>query len=221
MRTRKETRKMTNELTLDQVQEFVKTSPEAQEALRSQFLTPDHVDSFLSTEDGKKFIQPKMDSYFTKGLNTWKQNNLQREIDDAVAKANPTATPEQRRIQELELKFQKAEKDTLFAQQRSTAFSLASEKGLPTSLVDYFVGESDSETRENINTYELEFKNALQVATEKVLAGAGTQTTPPNPEASQQVSAGKKFTDMTHAERTALYQSNPKVYAQKRAEAGL
>ncbi|PGE00045.1 DUF4355 domain-containing protein [Bacillus pseudomycoides] len=209
------------EITLEQVQEFISTNAEAKQTLQGQFLTPETVDGFLSSEDGKKFIQPKIDSHVSKGINAWKQNNLQREIDEAVAKLNPSATPEQKEIQELKMMFQKAEQEKQFALQRSTALGLASEKGLPASLIDRFVGSTDSETRELINTYELEWKNALQVATEKVLAGAGSQTTPPNPEASQQVSTGKKFADMTHAERTALYQSNPKVYAQKRAESGL
>ncbi|PHE19186.1 hypothetical protein COF59_08130 [Bacillus pseudomycoides] len=209
------------EITLENVQEFIQNNPEAQESLATQFLTPERVDTFLSTEAGTKFIQPKFDSQVSKGINAWKQNNLQKIIDEAVITANPSDTPEQKRIKELELRMQQADEKANFAQQRSTALSLATERGLPTGLIENFIGKDESETRAKINSYEVEWKAALQVATEKVLAGAGSQTTPPNPEASQQVSTGKKFADMTHAERTALYQSNPKVYAQKRAESGL
>lgn len=200
------------EITLENVQEFIQNNPEAHETLATQFLTPERVDTFLATEDGKKFIQPKFDSQVSKGINAWKQNNLQKLIDEAVIAANPADTPEQKRIKELEIRMQQADAERNHALQRSTALSLATERGLPTGLVEHFVGRDESETRAKINTYETEWKAALQVATEKVLAGAGSKATPQNPEAGSQGTNTRKLSEMSYHERAELYQSNPKEF---------
>lgn len=211
---------MTNEITIEQVQSFLESNPEAANSIAPTLLTSERLDSHLATEEGKKFLQPKLDTYFNKGLGTWKQNNLQKLIDDAVLAANPAETPEQKRIKELELKWQQSEKQAVRAQQRSTAFSLATEKKLPTGLVDYFVRDSESETREAINQYEMEWKSAIQTYAESYL-GSNTPK-PQNPEVGGQATpTGKGFADMTYQEQNALYMSNPKEYQRQKALAGM
>ena len=40
--------------------------------------TTDGVESFLNTDEGKKMLQPKLDTNFAKGLDTWQKNNLDK-----------------------------------------------------------------------------------------------------------------------------------------------
>lgn len=203
---------MSEQITLDQVQEFIQNTPEALETLAPNFFQPERVQTFLSTDEGSKLIQPIKDKAVSQGINTWKANNLQREIDEALAKANPDDTPEQKRIRSMELEMQKFKDDAIFAQQKATALSLASEKNLPTGLIDHFVGKTDTETREKMNKYETEFKSAVQLAVEAKLGG-GTYKAPHNQDAHSQKGAGeKKFSEMSYEERTTLYQSNPAEY---------
>ncbi|MEB9722679.1 hypothetical protein P4J25_32250, partial [Bacillus cereus] len=92
---------MSEQINLDQVQEFIQNTPEALEALAPNFFQPERVQTFLSTDEGSKLIQPIKDKAVSQGINTWKANNLQREIDEALAKANPDDTPEQKLIRAM------------------------------------------------------------------------------------------------------------------------
>lgn len=53
---------------------------------------------FLQTEDGKALLQPRLDKYFQKGLDTWVSNNIQRTIEEAL---NPV-DPHEQKISELQ-----------------------------------------------------------------------------------------------------------------------
>ncbi|MCG3017519.1 DUF4355 domain-containing protein, partial [Escherichia coli] len=63
--------------------------------------TIEGVKGFLETDEGKKLIQPKLDAHFTKSLETWKQNNLEKLVEDEVNKRNPQKTPEQIEVEKL------------------------------------------------------------------------------------------------------------------------
>ena len=67
----------------------------------------------LEIAEGQKLIQPKLDKYFNKGLETWKQNNLEKLIDEEIAKRYPEETPEMRRIKELEQKLAEKERESV------------------------------------------------------------------------------------------------------------
>jgi len=118
-------------------------------------VTLEGVTSFLETnEDGKKLLQSKVDSNFTKGLETWKTNNLEKIISDEVAKRNPTETPEQKRYRELEERVEKAEKERAREILKNKALSTFSEKKLPTFFVDHLIGNDEVSTTENITKFE-------------------------------------------------------------------
>lgn len=68
------------------------------EALRGSDLfksevTQEGVESFLGTDAGKQFLQPKLDSYHTKGLNSYLEKNKEKfvakdEVDQLIADNN-------------------------------------------------------------------------------------------------------------------------------------
>ena len=64
------------------------------------------VKNYLETDDGKKLMQPRLDSYFNKGLATWRDNN-ESKLRDEIRKEielelNPPANPWEQRVKELE-----------------------------------------------------------------------------------------------------------------------
>lgn len=203
------------EITFEQVQEVLQTNEELAKKVTSSLLTPDTVTGYLDTEEGKKLLQPKMDSYFSKGLDTWKNNNLQKLIDEEVARRNPAETPEQKAMRELQQKMAKIEGEKVRAEQIALGQAIATEKGLPASLVPYFIGDNESDTRNKLNFLEMEYKSTLEKQVEARLKN--TNTIPKvdvrndggnaNPTAND-------FMKMSYSERVELYNKNPQLYMQ-------
>ena len=69
------------EITKEQVLSFLS---ENQEVI-TEVLTATHIENYLQNSEGQKLMQPKLDKYFNKGLETWKQNNLEKLIDEEAA----------------------------------------------------------------------------------------------------------------------------------------
>ena len=55
----------------------------------SGLINDDRVTAYLDTDSGKKLMQPKLDSYFSKGLETWKTNNLDKLVNEKVKELYP------------------------------------------------------------------------------------------------------------------------------------
>lgn len=56
------------------------TQATTQEVERTQ---EDIAKEWLGTDEGKKYLQPQLDSYFTKGLQTWQEKNIDKIKDEA------------------------------------------------------------------------------------------------------------------------------------------
>ncbi|WKV24097.1 hypothetical protein PSYJYH_000062 [Bacillus phage PSYJ-YH] len=202
------------QVTLEQVQELIQTNEEVRNAVRGEFINAEAFTAFMETEEGKKVLQPEFDRRNTQAINTWKNNNLEKIKQEAILSANPSDTPEQRRIKELELQMKASQEKAVHAEQMSYALGLAQQRGLPQGLVSRFVGKTAEETLQGINSYEMEFKSALQVETEKLLGSTGRNHLPQDfAGASQQATAPvKDVSEMSYQEAAALYLSNPQEY---------
>lgn len=152
--------------TLDEVKKFFETSKDNQEV--SDYLaglkkvTPEETNAFLETEDGKKLLQPRLDKYFTKGLETWKEKNLAKIVDEEYAKRNPPETPEAKKLRELEQKLNATERARLLEVQRNKAISYATQKGLPIALVDLVISDDDNVLNANLATLEKAWTEQLE-----------------------------------------------------------
>lgn len=174
-------------MNLQEVMQFLNDNAE-QEDVKSYLqglskVTPDGVKSFLETDEGKKLLQPQLDSYFSKGLDTWKKNNLDKLIDDEVSKRNPQETPEQKQLRELQEKINKMEQEKTREALKNVALTKLSEKKLPTSLVDLLIGQDQETTLANLTKYEETFTSNLQALVDEKLKAGGTNPkdgTPPN-----------------------------------------
>lgn len=164
---------------LKDVQGFIesnKTNPEVQNYIKG-FITPDGVKGFLETEDGQKIIQPRLDQHFTKGLETWKTNNLQKvidaEVDKVVKEKYPAETEEQKRLRKLETDLQMETSKRMRAELLNLAVEEATKKGLPVDLVKHFVGQDEDSTKAQIQEFETTWKNSLKTEIEKVFKQYG------------------------------------------------
>ncbi|MEC1621094.1 DUF4355 domain-containing protein [Bacillus mojavensis] len=156
--------------TLEEVKKFLEENKENEEvkALVGELsaVSADKVEGFLETDEGKRLIQPRLDSHFTKGLETWKANNLDALVDAKVKELYPEETEEQKRIRKLEKELE----DQKTAAQRekllNKAVSYASEKQLPADVVEFFIGEDEEATMKNLGAFEEKYNAALQKAIE-------------------------------------------------------
>ncbi|HDB4952825.1 TPA: DUF4355 domain-containing protein [Staphylococcus aureus] len=133
----------------------------------------DDVKGFLDTEEGKRFIQPELDRYHSKGLESWKEKNLENLIEQEVQKRNPEQSEEQKRISALEKELEKRDAEAKREKLRSNALGKAQELKLPTSLVDRFLGDSDEDTEQNLKALKETFDKYVQKGVESKFKSSG------------------------------------------------
>ncbi|HHB3823960.1 TPA: DUF4355 domain-containing protein [Staphylococcus aureus] len=133
----------------------------------------DDVKGFLDTEEGKRFIQPELDRYHSKGLESWKEKNLEDLIEQEVRKRNPEQSEEQKRISALEQELEKRDAEAKREKLRSNALGKAQELNLPTSLVDRFLGDSDEDTEQNLKALKETFDKYVQKGVEFKFKSSG------------------------------------------------
>ncbi|HDI7292202.1 TPA: DUF4355 domain-containing protein [Staphylococcus aureus] len=133
----------------------------------------DDVKGFLDTEEGKRFIQPELDRYHSKGLESWKEKNLENLIEQEVQKRNPEQSEEQKRISALEKELEKRDAEAKREKLRSNALGKAQQLNLPTSLVDRFLGNSDEDTEQNLKALKETFDKYVQEGVESKFKSSG------------------------------------------------
>lgn len=135
--------------------------------------TKEDVEGFLDTEEGKKILQPRLDKYHNKSLESWKKNNLDKLVDDKVKEIYPEESEEQKKIRKLEQQFEERDRELKLEKLRNKAVSQASEKGLPTGIVEFFLDEDEEKTDENLNTLQEVWNQSIQAQKEQLLKDNG------------------------------------------------
>lgn len=166
--------------TFEEVQSFIESNKDDEKVKGyiGGFITPDRVTAFLESEDGKKILQPRLDSHFTKGLETWKTNNLTKMVEDELTKRNPAQTPEQKELAkiksdhaELQTKIKRGEmKDSLIKRAEKDLF--------PISLIDFAIGDDENSTTAKYETLKSIFNSAVDAKINEAFAKNG-RTPPP------------------------------------------
>lgn len=181
-------------------------------------ITPEGVTAFLDTEAGKKVLQPRLDSHFTKGLDTWKNNNLSGLLDEEIKKKFPGETEEQKRLRNLEDELTKERQARLKSELVNKATTLATQKGLPVEIISYFVGQDEETTTNNLTALENIWQQALEKAVEAKFKDSGRSPNPGGGGGSGQINPWKKDT-FNLTEQGRLLRENPELAKQMMAQA--
>lgn len=157
-------------ITLEDVKQFLEQNKD-NEDVKNYLVglskpTLEGVKAFLETEEGKKLLQPRLDQYFTKGLETWKQNNLQKLIDEEISRRYPQETEEQKLLKKLQADLEAEKQARVREALRNKAITIATEKGLPVALIDHFLGQDEETTLANIQKLETAFQEHVKAAVE-------------------------------------------------------
>lgn len=158
---------------LEEIKSYIESNKDNEEIKNyiGGFITSDRVENFLNSENGKKILQPKLDSYHSKSLESWKTNNIQKLVDEEVKKRFPEADPKDSKIKELELKFENMQKEAQRKELTNKALKVATEKKLPTDLIDFFISDNEENTLKNLEKLESIFATHVNAIAEERLKG--------------------------------------------------
>jgi hypothetical protein len=144
-------------------------------------LTLDVVQQFVNeNDDAKKWLQSLTDSRVTEAIKTYEKKTLPKKLEEEIAKRFPPETPEQKQLRELQQKLEQIEQEKIRESLRNKALSLATEKQLPTKLVDFFIGQDEESTVKNLGMLEEVFSAAVQHAVEAKFKEGGRNPNPPS-----------------------------------------
>lgn len=118
-------------------------------------LTLDAFKSKLKEKDFKAFLEGEGGKDFEKRLKEWKKNNLEKELEPFIQEKYPdlVTDPTQKKLLELEKELEKERKANARKDLITEAIKYATEKKIPTSLVENFLGEDLEKTKVNLDSF--------------------------------------------------------------------
>jgi len=162
-----------NKMELKDIKAYFETNKDTEEIktylAELSKVTNEGVEQFISSEDGKKWLGKHNDSFFTKGLESWKKNNLEKLISDEVSKRNPQETPEQKKIRELEERLNQKESEEKRQTLLNKSLLIADQKKLPKEILEHFLGDSEESTIKNLELLEGVFTKHVEALVEDKL----------------------------------------------------
>lgn len=179
----------------------------------------DDVKRFVEqNEEGQKWLQAEKDRAVTKGIETWKNNNLDKLVQDKLNELNPPETEAEKRLRKLEQELEKERKERVRESLRNKAYKQATEKGLPVELLDFLVAETEESTMENLSTLEKVWQDAQKKIVESQFKSNGR--TPQNTSGSTQYAGPNpwKKESFNLTQQAKLLKENPELAKQLQSQ---
>lgn len=112
-------------------------------------------DEFIKTNETiSKYVKSAQDSHFDKGIETWKQNNLQKLVDAEVMKRNPAKTEEQLKLEKLEAEMNQIKLDKAKAENLAKFKDDLVKKNIPLELASLLISDDADVTKANLEIFE-------------------------------------------------------------------
>ena len=140
-----------------------------------------------------------------------KVNSIPDLIKSAIAKHDAEANMTDKEKADAETADLKKKLEELQAENQhrnliNSATKIAESMKLPLSFAELFVGSTDDETKQNLESVKTEFDNAVQESVENRLKG---KSTPQTATGNATVTLDKDLKDMSLEELTKVYMENP------------
>ena len=147
-----------------------------EEATQNKTITLEDVKQYLETDsEAKRWLQAEKDRTVTKGIETWKENNLDKIINEKISEKYPEETEEQKRLKDLEQKLASVENARVRETLRNKALSKLTENGLPTQLADLVVGKDEESTMSKLDMIQQLWDNGMKQQVESKFKENGRQ----------------------------------------------
>lgn len=199
----------------DEVKSYFETNRDTDDVKNyvGGFMTPDRINSFLESEDGKKLIQPKLDAYATKAQKShdekFKKNDLPILIEEEIKKRYPEKDSKDLRIEKLEREQAQSKKDNAREKNYNKAIKLATDKNIPADLLDYFVTDDETATNDNLaKLIDAMSKHDEAIKTEVM---KNHNVSPIEHHSGDNITK-EQFSKMSLAEKSKLYTENKDLY---------
>lgn len=163
-------------MTIEEIKSFFEENKDSEEVKQylSSFSKTPSVDEIMKNPEVLKFVDQKV----SLGINTFKEKTLpglvEQEKKKLQAELNPTDTPEMQRIKELEKMLAERDKQSAYANRKSTVTKTLADKQLPAELADYLIGETDEETQNRVTVATEALDKYMTKLREEIMKGHGT-----------------------------------------------
>lgn len=172
-------------------------------------ITIEQVKNFLETDpEGQKLIQSISDAKVTKGIETWKENNLQSIVDEKVKELYPEEDPKDLEIKKLSMELENFKKQSLISELRTKAVAKATERKLPVEIVKLLVTDDSKTNEANLETLD----NAWNEALKNHIKSNVNSTTPNFNKDNKNGISIEQFNSMDYQDKKKLRQENPELY---------
>ena len=114
----------------------------------------------------KAFIDGENDKHYVKALSTWKENNLEKELEPFIQAKYPDLIkdPMQKQLLEVQKELAAAKSESAREKLLTQAIKYASEKKMPTGFVEKFLGEDLDTTKANLDVLALDWSKGLEAS---------------------------------------------------------
>ena len=168
------------EIQVEQVEEIkaVVDEPKA-DLINKENLTLEELKNIINGNEGfKAWLSSEKDRHFSTSLNTWKENNLSKEVEKEISKRYPAETEEQKKLRDLELKLQSMEQESKMKEIKANTMRVINDKKLDSEILDFVLSETEEITISKIDKLEsLIDKLATQRVEEKYKQANTTPST--------------------------------------------
>lgn len=174
--------------------------------IEDEFKTEPTLDLFktkLKEKEFKAFIESENDKHFNKALATWKENNLEKELEPLIQKKYPdlVTDPTQKKLLELEKELEKERQANARKDLLTDAIRYATEKNIPTSIVEKLLEEDLDKTKSTIDTFSESYSKSLEKLVDERLQSSSY--TPPGNDGGK-ISIGASFAQQQNNNKTAV-----------------
>ena len=171
-------------MTVREISEFLKSNNAPPELTAfAETLKPVNIETvkeyLTNHEEGKKFLQSYSDEKVTKALKTFEEKTLPLRVDEEIKKKFPDETQEQKALRTTQERLSQLEKELKRKELLNLAIRTATEKKIPTKLLDRLIGDDEEGTLKNLNEFEEVYRDGIKQATEELFKAGGRQA--PNP----------------------------------------
>lgn len=166
--------------------------------------TLDVFKSKLKDKDFKAFMESENDKHFNKALVTWKENNLEKELEPLIQKKYPdlVTDPTQKKLLELEKELEKERQANARKDLLAEAMKYATEKNIPTNIVEKLLEEDLEKTKSTIDSFSDSYSKGLEKLVDERLQSSSY--TPPGGTGDNKVSIGASFAQQQNNNKTAV-----------------
>ena len=123
--------------------------------INKENLTLEELKNIINENEGfKAWLSSEKDRHFSTSLNTWKENNLSKEVEKEISKRYPAETEEQKKLRDLELKLQAMEQESKMKELKANTMRVINDKQLDSEILDFVLSDNEETTIANIDKFE-------------------------------------------------------------------